>query len=55
MIRHIARREILVRSRDRSTLVSTFVTIAILAAIILLPSLVRRWLGGDGGDLPIAR
>lgn len=39
MIRLIARREIVVRSRDRTTFIGTAVTIAILAAIILLPSL----------------
>ena len=39
MIWLIARREIVVRSRDRSTFISTGVTVAILAAIILLPAL----------------
>jgi ABC-2 type transport system permease protein len=39
MIRLIARREIVVRSRDRATTLSTAVTIVLLAAIILLPAL----------------
>lgn len=39
MIRRVARREVVARARDRSTHVGTGVTVLILAAIILLPSL----------------
>lgn len=39
MIGRIARREVVVRGRDRSTFISTGVTLLLLAAIILLPSL----------------
>lgn len=49
MIRVIARREIVTRSRDRATLVSTLVTVVILAAIILLPSLF-----GGSSDVVVA-
>jgi len=35
----VARREIIVRGRDKATLISTLVTLAIVAAVILLPSL----------------
>lgn len=38
MIARIARREVVVRGRDRATFVGTGVTLLILAAIILLPS-----------------
>jgi len=38
-IRLVARREIVTRSRDRSTFVSTGITVLILAAVIFLPSL----------------
>lgn len=39
MIWRIARREVVVRGRDRSTLIGTAVTVLILAAIILLPAI----------------
>ncbi len=38
MIRRVARREVLVRARDRATFVGTGVTLLILSAIIVLPA-----------------
>jgi ABC-2 type transport system permease protein len=48
-IRLIARREVVERTRDRSFLISTAVTVVILAAVIVLPKL----LGGDSDTFDV--